>query len=62
MKTCEGPLCATYNTQDRLRGTGENKHYTVRRSTIFWNRFCSQQCAYDEGVKPRHRERLKEPA
>jgi hypothetical protein len=61
LRTCEGPKCNTYKTQDRLRGTGDNKHYESRRARRlhYLNRFCSQQCTYDAGLKNKHIKRAR---
>jgi len=54
---CHGPMCHTYATQDRIRGTKgskvlrtrkikqhRNEYYNVNRA---WNYFCSQGCQSD---------------
>jgi hypothetical protein len=54
---CHGPMCHTYATQDRIRGTKgskvlrtrkikqhRNEYYNVNRA---WNYFCSQGCQND---------------
>ena len=50
MKYCQGPDCHTYKTQDRLKGSKDNKTYqTRRRSHMYYGRgnFCDQRCLYD---------------
>ena len=50
MKYCQGPDCHTYKTQDRLKGSKDNKTYqTRRRSHMYYGRgnFCDQRCMYD---------------
>jgi hypothetical protein len=50
LKFCQGPLCHTYHTQDRLKGIKGSKTYqTRRRSHMYYgNRnFCDQRCLYD---------------
>ena len=49
MKYCQGPLCHTYETKDRLRGPKGAKVYQTRRrsSMIYDDNFCSQTCAND---------------
>mgnify|MGYP003660823574 CR=1 FL=1 len=48
MKYCQGPLCHTYDTQDRKRGPKGNKvNQTRRRSSFYylryrWGRFGDQ--------------------
>ena len=53
MKYCQGPLCHTYETKDRLRGPKGAKYYQTRRrsSMIYDDNFCSQRCADDWFVK-----------
>ena len=37
MKYCQGPLCHTYDTQDRKRGPkGNKKNQTRRRSSFYY--------------------------
>ena len=50
LKYCQGPDCHTYNTQDRLKGSKDNKTYqTRRRSSLCYGNgnFCDQRCLYD---------------
>ena len=48
MKYCQGPICHTYKTKDRLRGPKGDKHYqTRRRSQLMYHSFCSQCCVDD---------------
>ena len=50
LKLCQGPLCHTYHTQDRLKGPKDNKTYQTRRRSNFYygnNNFCDQRCLYD---------------
>ena len=50
LKFCQGPDCHTYNTQDRLKGSKDNKTYqTRRRSHMYYGRgnFCDRRCMED---------------
>ena len=49
MKYCQGPLCHTYKTKDRIRGHKGDKHYeTRRRMHMYYNgEFCSLNCQDD---------------
>ena len=49
MKYCQGPLCHTYKTKDRIRGHKGDKHYETRKdSRGFYNgEFCSNMCRDD---------------
>ena len=49
MKYCQGPLCHTYKTKDRIRGQKGAKFYQTRRRSymIYDDNFCSQTCAND---------------
>ena len=50
LKLCQGPDCHTYTTQDRLKGTKENKTYQTRRRTKMYygkGNFCSWNCLND---------------
>ena len=49
MKYCQGPLCHTYDTQDRKRGPKGNKvNQTRRRTTMYYgDNFCSMNCMND---------------
>ena len=53
---CHGPLCHTYSTQDRVRGSKGSKVLRTRKvkqhrgyqlGTSFYNWFCSQSCERD---------------
>ena len=46
-KFCQGPLCHTYKTKDRIRGSKGDKHYQTRKQTHYFDSFCSQRCQYD---------------
>ena len=50
MKYCQGPLCHTYQTKDRIRGPKGNKTYQTRRRSSFYSlggNACSMQCERD---------------
>ena len=50
LKYCQGPDCHTYKTQDRLKGSKDNKTYqTRRRSHMYYGRgnFCDRRCMED---------------
>ena len=49
MKYCQGPLCHTYKTKDRIRGSKGDKHYETRRRTYlnYGDNFCSLNCQDD---------------
>ena len=49
MKLCQGPLCHTHKTKDRIRGSKGDKHYETRkRSHLYYNgNFCSLNCQDD---------------
>ena len=50
MKYCQGPLCHTYKTKDRIRGPKGAKHYQTRRRTDFYylgGNACSMNCQND---------------
>ena len=50
LKYCQGPSCHQYTTQDRLKGTKENKTFqTRRRSRMYYGKgnFCSMNCYND---------------
>ena len=54
MKYCQGPLCHTYETKDRLRGPKGAKYYqTRRRSSLYYlgGNACSMNCERDWYVK-----------
>ena len=47
---CQGPVCHTYTTQDRLKGMKGSKTYqTRRRSSMYYGsgNFCSMNCYND---------------
>jgi hypothetical protein len=50
---CHGPNCHTYQTQSRIRGSGDNKVLRTRRIKTyngnrgFYNYFCGQICERD---------------
>ena len=50
MKYCQGPLCHTYRTKDRIRGSKGDKHYQTRKRSSFYylgGNACSMQCQDD---------------
>jgi len=50
LKFCQGTCCHQYCTQDRLRGTKNNKTFQTRRRTSFYygqGNFCSLNCQND---------------
>ena len=50
MKYCQGPLCHTYETKDRLRGPKGNKTYQTRRRSSFYylgGNVCDTRCQQD---------------
>jgi len=50
MKYCQGPLCHTYKTKDRLRGSKGDKHYETRKRSEFYylnGNACSSICERD---------------
>ena len=50
MKYCQGPLCHTYRTKDRIRGQKGAKYYQTRRRSYFpylGGNACSMQCERD---------------
>ena len=50
MKYCQGPLCHTYKTKDRIRGSKGDKHYETRkRSRMYYlgGNACSTICQAD---------------
>ena len=60
---CHGPNCHTYETQSRVRGSGDNKVLrTVKIKETKWNSdhafkyFCNQNCLY--GFINKHLEEL----
>jgi hypothetical protein len=53
LKYCQSPLCHTYQTKDRLKGSKGNKSYQTRRRSSFYygnGNFCSLNC-YDDWSK-----------
>jgi len=50
LKYCQGTRCHTYHTQDRLKGSKDNKTYQTRRRSSFYygnDNFCSVNCYND---------------
>ena len=50
MKYCQGPLCHTYRTKDRIRGSKGDKHYQTRKRSSFYylgGNACSMRCQDD---------------
>ena len=48
MKYCQGTMCNTYKTKDRIRGHKGDKHYETRKNGYFYNgEFCSNICRDD---------------
>jgi len=49
MKYCQGPLCHTYHTKDRIRGSKGDKHYQTRKKSFlpYGDEWCSMQCYND---------------
>ena len=48
LKFCQGSLCHTYFTNDRLKGTKGNKtNQTRRRSYLHYGEFCDTRCYND---------------
>ena len=50
LKFCQGPDCHTYKTQDRLKGSKDNKTYQTRRRSAFYyggGNFCCLRCQDD---------------
>ena len=50
MKYCQGPLCHTYKTKDRIRGPKGDKHYETRKRSSFYylgGNACSMTCERD---------------
>ena len=50
MKYCQGPLCHTYRTKDRIRGSKGDKHYETRKRSSFYylnGNACSMICQND---------------
>ena len=50
LKYCQGPLCHTHDTKDRIRGSKGDKHYETRKRSRFWylnDNACSMICQND---------------
>ena len=50
MKYCQNPRCHYYDTDDRLKGSGENKTYQTRKRSKFYygsGNFCTLNCQND---------------
>jgi hypothetical protein len=50
MKYCQGPLCHTHKTKDRIRGSKGDKHYETRKRSQFYylgGNACSMMCERD---------------
>ena len=49
MKYCQGPLCHTHKTKDRIRGSKGEKHYETRKRChlAYGDNFCSLNCQDD---------------
>jgi hypothetical protein len=50
LKLCQGTKCHTYHTQDRLKGSKDNKTIQTRRRSNFYygnGNFCSLNCQND---------------
>ena len=48
MRYCQGTMCHTYKTKDRIRGQKGDKHYETRKNKSFYNgEFCSMMCRDD---------------
>jgi len=50
MKLCQGPLCHTHKTKDRIRGSKGDKHYETRKRSSFYylgGNACSMMCERD---------------
>jgi len=49
-KYCQGPLCHTHKTKDRIRGPKGDKHYETRKRSSFYyldGNACSMACERD---------------
>ena len=54
MKYCQGPLCHTYKSKDRIRGIKGDKHYQTRKigNISFGHKeFCTVRCQNDWWTK-----------
>ena len=50
MKYCQAPLCHTYKTKDRIKGSKGDKHYETRKRSSFYylnGNACSMICQND---------------
>jgi hypothetical protein len=50
LKYCQGPLCHTYTTKDRIRGSKGDKHYETRKRSSFYylgGNACDMRCQSD---------------
>ena len=50
LKFCQNPDCHTYKTNDRLKGSKDNKTYQTRRRSHFYygrGNFCDRRCMED---------------
>ena len=49
LKYCQGPICHTHKTKDRIRGPKGDKHYETRKKSRFYygGNFCSLGCQDD---------------
>ena len=50
LRFCQGPVCHTYHTKDRLKGMKGSKTYQTRRRSSFYyggDNFCSLNCQND---------------
>ena len=50
MKYCQGPLCHTHKTKDRIRGSKGDKHYETRKRSSFYylgGNACDMRCQSD---------------
>ena len=49
LKYCQGPICHTHKTKDRIRGPKGDKHYETRKRSHFYygGNFCSLLCQDD---------------
>ena len=47
LKYCQGPICHTHKTKDRIRGPKGDKHYETRKRTSFYylgGNACDMRC------------------
>ena len=47
MRYCQGTMCHTYKTKDRIRGVKGDKHYETRKGILYHGEFCSTICQND---------------